>query len=321
MSESFTTLKGFSSLSSVDMQTSIEANLVSFFEWGLLNKGGYTNIRLADSNIDSSNRAILRRVQEPGTTNGKVFATYRQNLVHESGVTGTYQPTQISGVYIDGVFKLPNDATYAHYVDYKNGQVVFSSAVPSSKTVKMEYSYKNISITTGDIFPYVQDVQFRTRDLTVPDYNTSASGDWSSLGRKTTQLPIISIEISPRVTLTPLELGGTGHRSFTDVLFHVLGETPDIVRKLMWIVAIQKDKTIYMYDPDLAARNNAFPLTYQGRINTSGKQYPDLVKSVANGGYMYNKLYFEDTGIQGPNAIGSLYHGVVRVTSEVITIL
>ena len=46
MANSYTTLKGFSSMADVDYQNIIQQNLINFFDWGFLDKGAFTNVRL-----------------------------------------------------------------------------------------------------------------------------------------------------------------------------------------------------------------------------------------------------------------------------------
>lgn len=314
MVDSYTELKGFTSLSESDLQTAIETNLISFLDWGLLNKGGFTNVSLTSSNINSSNKSSLRKVTDTNFS-GSVWSTFHQNLVWESGLSTQNQPIDISGVYVNGSFKTPTSSGYQHYIDYTNGNVVFSSAI-SATTVKMEYSYKNVLVTKIDAVPILKEMQFRSFDISVNGYNTPSSGDWSILNRAKVQPPLIAIELAPSVSFTPLELGNTCQVAHTDVLFHVLADNDETVKKLSWIISMQKDKTVFLYDIDAVAQSGYYGLDYRGAKSNNPKTYDYLVENLK-----FNKLTFSDMNIQNVKKIGSLYHGVVRGKTEVVTTL
>ena len=144
MANSYTTLKGFSSMADVDYQNIIQQNLINFFDWGFLDKGAFTNVRLSVADIRGSDRSKLYLVKDPNYTDGTVWSTFRENLVWESGLSCATQPIAISGVYINGAFKTPTTSGYQHYVDYVNGRVIFTNPLPLNSIVKMEYSFKNI---------------------------------------------------------------------------------------------------------------------------------------------------------------------------------
>ncbi len=319
MSESYTTLKGFNSISDTDVQSAILQNIVSFFDWGFIDKGAFSNVRLNTADIRAKNKSRLKVVTDPNYTDGQVWSTFRENLVWESGVSCSTQPIQISGVYVNGSFKTPTTSGYQHYIDYVNGRVVFSSAISKSSVVNMEYSYKDIYFTTDEVLPLMQELQQNSYKIT--SEFTSNSGDWNTLERAKVQLPIVTIEISPRTKFRPLEMGNSAHWIETDILLHVLAEDSEIARKISNFISYQIDKTIWMFDINLVASSGAFPIDYRGAKTSNPLTYPNLVKHNNDGGYRYNKLTFTDATVQGPVLVGTIYHSVVRFSTEVVSII
>lgn len=318
MSESYTTLKGFNSISDTDIQSAIEQNLIAFFDWGFLNKGAFSNVRLSTSDIRSKNKSTLRLVKDPNFTDGRVWATFRQNLVWESGLSCVTQPINISGVYVNGSFKTPSTSGYQHYVDYPNGRVVFTSPISTSSTVQMEYSYKDIKFTTAEVVPLVQTIQ--QNSYVIPSNFSASSGDLSTLEIAKVQLPIVSIETSPKTKFVPYELGGDSSLIEMDVLFHILAEDAEIARKISNFIAYQRDKTLFMYDVNLVAASGDFALTYLGSKSTNPKGYTDLIKLSSDGGYRNNKIALLEVSVQGPNPISTVYHSITRFSTEVLSI-
>ena len=64
-------------------------NFVSFYDWGLLDRGQFYNINIPESGIYGGDRHKLRSAQDPNYSNGQVWEGYRQNWVWESGISAT----------------------------------------------------------------------------------------------------------------------------------------------------------------------------------------------------------------------------------------
>lgn len=319
MSDSFTSLKGFSRISDVDIQSTVQQNIIDFFDWGFLTKGGFTNVRLGVTDINNGDKSALKPVSDPSYSDGQVYACFRQNLVWESGLPTSFQPIQISGVYVNGTFRRPTDVGYEHYVDYDGGRVVFNSARPKNTIVKMEYAYKTIRVSNVQVVPLIKELQSYPNDITSDNYNTQ-SGDWYALSREKLQMPVITIETSPRVTFEPYEIGGSNQWMEMDVILHVLTQDQSDAMKYGMFCAAQKDLTIWMYDLNLMAASGAMPLDYRGAKIANPKTYPQLVDLSSNGGYRFNKVYFKDASVVGPNHVGTIYHSAVRFTMQTVAI-
>lgn len=309
--ESYTELKGFESFNSVDITNKIQQTMIMFFDWGFLNKGAFTNISLNHTDINGNNHSTLRRVNEPNYANGRVWETFHQNLVWESGLATNAQPIAISGVYVNGVFKAPNAAGFEHYVDYNRGRVIFNSAIAVNSTVKMEYSYKTILFDKLSALPDMSHIQ--TEPYNFNGFNSVSSGVWSNLLRKQTTL--VAVEASPNVYYKPHSLGTGANYVYTDVLMHIFDTSDVTTSKLASFISLQKDKTIYSLDIDLMVASGAFPLDYRGAKSNNPKTYADLV----NGNYRHTKVYILDSNATGSNLIeNKVYHSVVKFTTETV---
>ena len=145
------------------------------------------------------------------------------------------------------------------------------------------------------------------------------------------QLPIIAVEIIKSRNLKPYALGRLDHYVNTDVLFHVLAEDDYERDKILDIISLQEEKVHELFDSDMIGRNDAFPLDYRGMVNGIPKMYPTLIAPSGAGavgeavaekdrGYSYQKQFqFNNARIQVSDAISpNLYHGVVRMSTEVI---
>ena len=132
----------------------LENNMKSFLTWGFLNIGGYVDVKIPTSNINSFNQHILRPSKDKTAANYTVWQSPKKDWVYESGVD--YQgssPIAFSGLYIDSSFyPAPTGSGSVSYtVDYPNGQIFFGSPVPISSVVSAEYNEKKSSINSGGI--------------------------------------------------------------------------------------------------------------------------------------------------------------------------
>lgn len=313
MSEPYLNLKGIRSLSDVGMQEQLRANLIAFFNWGLLNKGGFTSV----TRTGSGNRHLLRPVTEdPKFSNGKVWEAFRGDWVWETGVEYATQPIGVSGVYVNNVFyPIGTTGANAFHINYPLGRVVFDNAIPTNSTVSVEYSFRYYNFTTSDV-PWFREFLFNSYRLDSPHFNQQGSGAWANtVGATRVQMPAVVVEVSPRRTLVPLQLGG-GHWVRQDVLFHIFAQEPWERDRLVDFITHQRDKTILSFNKNLMAANDAFPLDYRGSLRTNPKMYPDLVAPTSAGGFFWKKIFFREMIGQDTISAPPLYRAVVRGTFE-----
>tara|TARA_R110002020_G_scaffold218313_4_gene426180 strand:+ start:1408 stop:2403 length:996 start_codon:yes stop_codon:yes gene_type:complete len=322
----YTQLKGFDNVGDSSLSMSIQDGLIEFFDWGLLEKGNFFNVSIPASGQFGGDKHKLRLVDDPNYDSGQVWEGFRSNWVWQSGLSYSEQPLVtnkwhspgISGVFVDGAFQSTFDSpTYPHSVDYSNGRVIFNTALPTTSAVTAEYSYKWINVVPANSTPWFREIQYGSQRAD-GHFAQTGSGDWSQLAQSRLQLPAIAVEVvSPRVS-EPYQLGG-GSYVHTDVIFHVLAEEDYVRDKLIDIVSLQNEKSIYMIDTNRMATNDAFPLDWKGSVKPSGFRYPDLVKPSGIGGYRWKGLRFENVRSQRTAPINeSLHTGVVRMTTQVI---
>ncbi len=307
----FTKLKGITDITESTLCDQLESNLIEFFNWGLLGVGAFFNVTksLGDSR--------LRIVEFPGETKGKIWEPFRNNIVWESGVEYGLQPIAISGVYVNNVF-VPASAsgTYAHYVDYERGVVVFNNALPTTSDVRLEYTYRYFNFDSSDAqwFRQVMFDSFRVDDNQFFQYG---SGVWNTLSKNRVQLPAVVVEAVPRRTFVPYQIGG-GQKIRQDVLFHIFTEFPWDRKTLLDVISYQNEKTIRGFDKNLIARDNKFAFTETGALSPYALTYPQLVAPTGVGGFYWKNIRFDGVTSQESISLPPLYQAVVRGTFEVI---
>lgn len=311
-------LKGFNSVFETTLNNELQDNLVEFFDWGLLEKGNYFNVTLGETSANGKDYSQLSLSQTQSFATGRAWEGFRKNWVWQSGVPSTPAPIVgsndsipgISGVYVNDTF-YPSDTTgeYSHHVDYFNGRVVFDTAIATDSKVQAEFSYKYINIIYGNTLPWLREIQYRSLDLDTID-NT----DFSLPSEMKVQLPAIAIEVVPRRVMKPYQLGG-GQYVMTDVLFHCLAEDEITRNTLVDIVSLQNDKVFLLFDNDLIAENDDFPIDYRGVPVSGAMRYPELISSYASSG----NAMFKNSSVQGMELINAnFYAGIVRSTIETI---
>jgi hypothetical protein len=318
---SFTRLKGITDIDDVTLCEQLETNMIEFFNWGLLGVGGFGNVRLNLGTATGGDMSRLRPVSDPYYVDGQVWEGFRQDWVWESGVEYSVQPIQISGVYINNTFYPGNTTgTYAHHVDYPHGRIVFNNPLPyQTSIIQAEYSYRLYSFQSADQ-PWFRKIMFESFRIDDSQFLQFGSGVWNILAESRVQLPVVVVEAVPRRQMYGYELGGTT-QIHQDVLFHIFSETPYHRKTMMDVVSYQKDKTIPLFDKNLMATNNAWPLAWNGSIAPGAKCFPDLITPTGQGGFYWRGLTFVQMGIQETISTPPLYQAVVRATVEVNLLL
>lgn len=296
------------------LTSQIESNLKSFFDWGLLEIGAFTNVTSATSGVYGGAFDTLRLVDDPSYTDGQVWEAARKDWVWETGLDYGTEPISISGVYVGGTLYGTGDATYGHHYNYPLGRVVFDTAIATTSNVELNYSFRNVQVYIADQAPWWDEIQydsFRVDDSTFSDVG---SGNWQILANHRVQLPAIVIEAVPRRNFKPYQIASISHFLYQDVVFHILAESRWWRNNLIDIVSLEKDHVIRMYNNNTIADADAYPLDFRGMVINSGNTYPTLVDN-----YLYKKLRFFNMNV---TEIGSLnqrfYTADVRATLEII---
>ncbi len=313
----FSKIKGVQDYYDYSMSDNLESNLIMFFDYGLLGLGAFGNNYIADTSGNYyGDLTNLIPIRDSNFTNGRVWQGKKDNWVWESGIEYSNQPIQISGVYVNSQF-YPSNTTgvYAHHIDYENGRVIFDSPVANNKTVQVEHSYRLVTIESSDV-AWFRQLQFDSFKPSGP----LDSGLNNVLSQNRVQLPAVVVDVSTRQTIWGFELGGTNSIR-KEVMFHVYAENAYDKNNIMDIISFQQEKTIPMYDKNLLARNNRFPIDYNGSIASGALCFPDLTRPSGEGGFHWKDGTFISTvPIEVINP-PPLYMGKVRCVFEVVSLL
>lgn len=312
-------LKGFNTVFDATLNNDIQDGLVEYFDWALLEKGNYFNVTSGQQSPHGEDYSRLRMSSNDNYPSGRVWEGFKKNWVWQSGVNYSPAPKTtnnnthpgISGIYINGSgFPITTSGTYAYYVDYNNGRVIFDNVLPSGSRVQVEHSYKWISVIYADNVPWLRNVQYNTNQPT--SSFLTQNGDFNIPPEARIQLPAIAIEIVPRRTFRGYELGG-GQWVNTDVLFHCLAEDETTRNKLVDLVSFQSNKEIFLFNSNLMNSSGEFPIDYRGVPVSGALRYPDIIEKY-NGGKirLINVVVQELTGAMSD----VFYGGIVRMTTE-----
>jgi hypothetical protein len=315
-----TFFRGNLNIGEVSITEAVEENLISYLDWCFLELGTYSNVRIPTSGVHGGVLHKLRHINDPRYNNGQVWESNRNNWVWESGLKRVdEQPIAISGVYVNNNF-LPRGSGYC--INYRNGQVVFDEPISVNSDVNIEYSYKYINVTSASNIPWFrvgQTRSFRPDDILLP----SSSGIWNNLADTRVQLPAVAIECTDR-TSAGYQLGG-GQWCRSQVVLHIISENNQITKRLASILSDQNENTIYMYDPDMLAEQNRYPLDYRGDLAENPLCYPDLIEHSGVGGFRYTnkvqhgKMRIYDIHEQNHGKITeNIFHSTVKWRTEVI---
>ncbi len=283
VNQHYTTFKGVSSIGSTMLIGELENNLKSYLDWGLLNIGGFVNVRRPTvSTVDGGGFHILRPSSDPAYSAGTVYESIRKDWVWETGVSyNGYSPIAISGVYINNTFFAPNDATYGHYYDYPNGRVIFTGTIPAASSVSLDYSYRLVQVYKAEEAAWFYNGQYASFLPNDRQWTTDApsSGNFATPPNMRAQFPSIVIECVPRAKNEPFEMGNSSLWVYQDVLFNIVGETKASRDRLIDIFRFEDDHVIALYDSDTIAHTGGFALDYRGMLVNLSGMYPNLVDS------------------------------------------
>jgi len=303
------------------LTSELETNLKWYLDWSMLNIGGWSDVSIPTSGAYGGDFSDLRSVSDPSYIDGEVWESARKDWVWETGNLyadgGTdYSATQITGVKVNGTMYGTGDATYGHHYDYPNGRVVFNSAISTSSTVELGYSYRNVQCCIADQAQWWDELQFDSLRVDDPTYSASASGGWSILANHRVQMPAVVIEAVPRRSFTPYQMGDTSQFVKQDVLFHVVSESRWWRNQLVDILSYQKDESLWLYDSNTVAASGKFPLDYRGMTVSSPKNYNDIV---SDPDYRYKLARMTNVAVSEMQSYNSrLHEGTVRGTFEVV---
>lgn len=313
-----TTFTGLDNLGQTNLSEIIRTNLIMYFDWGFVDKGGFFNVRLAQTGIFSGDASRLRPVTVPGYSSGKVWESQYSNWVWESGTSQSTQPIAISGVWVNDSLLPHSDYT----IDYPNGRIVFNTAKPLSSTVKVEHSYKYVYVTDARSIPFYRSPYFRNRVYDPLNYSVG-SGQYTQLAQQRIPLPAVAVEVVDS-RYRPFELGSGSRYVDSRVVCHILAESDAEASRIADAIGSTWEKNIHLFDVDALAEADRFPLTIHGDIASGAMVYPQLVAATGDGGFRYNGVQYGQARLyeteieRGDWQDASLYTSAVTMKVQVI---
>lgn len=311
-----TTLKGIGHVGKLGPTEIVRDNLIDFFDWGLIDNGGYFNINIPKSGVYGGDYHRLRPVIDTRYSNGQVWEGFRKNWVWESGLSTSTQPIKVSGVYINGNFNPTSGIAYPHSINHPLGRIVFNNAIPTSSVVTAEYSTKYVQVFNINDIPGLRQVQygsFRIDDQTF----FSPSGNWTIPSENRVQMPAVGISVGGHEYYEPFQIGG-GQYKYNEVFAHIFTEDESTGIRIGDYLSQQKEKIINLYDENRMNSENRVQLNSNGSIANGAKTYYELVQPSSDGGYAYKKLYFKDSQVMTSQWINqNLYYVVVKFKTQI----
>lgn len=310
----YTTFRNVSFAGESLLSEQLESNLTAFFDWGFLCIGGFHNVQIPTSGIYGGNFHQLRLSDDRRYTAGKVWEGVRKNWAWESGVEYQTQPIQVSGVYVNGSFhSLSSTGTYAHHVDYPNGRIVFDSAIPTGSVVTCNYTYKYYSVMRGNEDSWAK-IQFDSLRPDNSHFLQYGSGNWTETRENLLQLPVVVVDVLPRIDQHGYELGNGQKIISQEVAFHVITDNKDDRNFLHDVITEQWNHTLIAYDLNAINEDRQFALDINGSIASGAKTYPELVAQTGDGGYAWRTYYMDRAYSQEYNLTPSLHYVKVNAT-------
>lgn len=290
----------------------IAENLLDFFNWALLEAEGFVN----ESGVDDPYALErLLPVHLEGVSDGRIWESLKSNWVWETGLEVSTPPIIPTGVYVDGVFH-PTATTideFKHFINFPEGRVIFDTPVSIDSVIQCEYAYRWFNFYDMDV-PWYRDVVFDA--FLVDEQNKDRGGVIGLLQQHRAQLPLVVIEPVLRRRQRGYQLGSGVKTVYQDVLFHIISETSDDRDRLVSIITLNEDKTIYLYDVNARAEANEFALDWRGDRIPDAKMYPQLVEFPPVG-FRWKKCTFSKMECEEVTIKLPLHRGIVRATLEI----
>jgi hypothetical protein len=301
-------LKGLSDYGDQSSIEMLRQSVISWLDFGFITAGAYFNVNLPTSGEYGGDFSRLRYVDAPGYTDGQVWQASRSNFVWESGL-GKGTPIDISGVYVGGSL-----VTTGYSINYPNGTVTFDTPISTASTVQLEHSIKHIQVTDANNIELFRQGQLDS--YRVDRFDQAQSGEWAPLSQSRTQLPLIAVDVAPRRTATGYELGNGILNTDTEIVCHIVTETPSDCDRIADILSQQQDSKIYIANINRMADSGITILDYNGDKTNTTMTYPEIVAESSP--YRGSACFFTKGSIQERQTLGDAYKRTVRLNGEIL---
>lgn len=239
----------------------LEINLISIFDWGFVDKGGYINVEINQTGCYVTNQSLL--IQTTDIRNSGVRWQAPENLVYESGVTHSPAPYSPALIYKNNI--LDSGAV----INYRDG-VIIPTAGASGDIVKAKFAYKWVNFTSSRKTGNVRRLKYRHTRTDIDN------GDVDLPNEISLPLPSVLFDVPPISSSRPYSLDRWGARIYThNINVCVVGESASDVTRICDYICGQEGMSFSSFDPELVISSGDFPLNFDGTKN-SGKNHNQL---------------------------------------------
>jgi hypothetical protein len=306
--------KGIDNISQDLLLNILEANFKMYLDWSFLKIGAWLDAEKPKQTIYGGNKHYeLIPVEDMSYNDGQVWQGIRKDWVWENDITyNSTSPLSISSVLVNGtsVSKSGN-----FIVNYPSGKIIFNSPISTSSTVELNYSYRFVQVHRSSESPWFNLIQYSSFNTQNQDIQQIDSGEWAIGSHHRVQLPCVIIESIPQSRSRPYEIGNSLMWLEQDIVFYVLAENKNDRNKLLDIIRLQQDATLQLFDTNLVAQNDVFPLDYNGDKKNSPLMYPNLIDQ-----YSWRKCFIKNVNLielDSPHV--NFHQGAARATLEIIS--
>lgn len=266
----------------------VEINLISFFDYGLLEVGAYFNIDIGQTGDYVDDLSLLEKVTD---VRGFTKWVGHKNWVYEEGADS-------SGVNFPPVIEVDGSGYALGEINYRDGYVY---NIPNSATsVRASYSYKWANVTSSRKSGVGRRLQYGYVDNSVNQENM-------------VRLPVVAFEVPPTSSSKLYGLGGTPHIKTYKVRCTIIAENDNDAIRLAEVIANQQNITINTFDPDEVAASGDFPLDFNG-LYSSGKTHDQLASL-----YPWHGIYIKSIAGQNGRFINeNLYEAILNINIEIL---
>jgi len=309
-----TKFKGINNIAQDLLLNILEANFKMYLDWAFLNIGAWFDVSANQNTIYGVNRhSKLLPVEDPAYTNGRVWQGIRKDWVWETGINyNNTSPLGISNISVNSN-TITKNGNFT--INYPLGRIIFNTPQSLTSDIQLSYSYRFVQVHRSSESPWFNILQFSSFNTSNNDIQLTDDGEWAIGGQHRIQLPCIVIEPVSRSRSRPYEIGNNLLWLEQDIAFYVLAENKNDRNKLLDILRLQQDVTLQLFDTNLIAQNDNYPLTYDGDIKNNPLMYPDIIQT-----YPWRKCFIKNISlfeIDSPNP--NLHQGMARATLEVIS--
>jgi hypothetical protein len=301
--------KNVSNITEDLLLNSIEANLKLFLDWAFLSIGGWFDVSINENTLQNDSYDKLILADDKAYTPGTVWESQRKDWVWETITYCDRSPISNLGLTINGNAVASNNYT----INYPLGRIILNSAVPASSNIRCNYSYRYAQTYRANDSDWFSLIQYNG-PTTTKAIDRLSNGSWQIGKTHTIQLPAIVIESLPRSRSRPHEIGSGGLVLEQDFAFHILADNKNDRNKIVDILRLQQDLTIWLFDTNLLTANNKYPLEYNGSLKQNALMYPDII-----GQYPWKKCWLKNINVFEVDSVDpNMHRAAVRMTAEII---